>query len=194
MDQAQAIIFDCDGTLVDSMPAHYVAWVQTLKDHGLSFDEDRFYALGGWPTLKVAELVVSESGLDISPEVLSEIKESRFEENISEIRIIKPVVDVVNEHFGKIPLAVGTGAVGHICRKILEVVGLTDRFVTIVSADDVEHHKPAPDTYLVAADRMGIPPSECLVYEDTDPGLESGRAAGMRVVDVREFYTPRRIT
>ncbi|HSG73055.1 MAG TPA: HAD-IA family hydrolase, partial [Planctomycetaceae bacterium] len=87
-----------------------------------------------------------------------------------------------------------TGAIGRIGREMLDVVGLTDRFATIVSADDVARHKPAPDTYLEAARRLGIPPSECLVYEDTDPGLKSGRAAGMEVVDVREFFTPRRIT
>lgn len=194
MPDPQAIIFDCDGTLVDSMPAHYEAWVRTLEDYGLVLDEDRFYALGGWPTLNVAELLISESGLNVSPHLLAEIKEARFEENINSIRAIEPVVAVVNDYFGKIPLAVGTGAVGYICREMLDAVGLSDRFVTIVSAEEVAHHKPAPDTYLEAARRIGIPPSECLVYEDTDPGLESGRAAGMQVVDVREFFTPRRIT
>lgn len=194
MPDPQAIIFDCDGTLVDSMPAHYEAWVRTLEDYGLVLDEDRFYALGGWPTLNVAELLIAESGLSVSPARLAEIKETRFEENINSIRTIEPVIDIVNEYFGKIPLAVGTGAIGRICCEMLDAVGLTDRFATIVSADDVAHHKPAPDTYLEAARRLGIPPSECLVYEDTDPGLKSGRAAGMQVVDVREFFTPRRIT
>lgn len=194
MPDPQAIIFDCDGTLVDSMPAHYEAWVRTLEDYGLVLDEDRFYALGGWPTLNVAELLIAESGLNVLPARLAEIKETRFEENINSIRTIEPVIDIVNEYFGKIPLAVGTGAIGRICHEMLDAVGLTDRFATIVSADDVVHHKPAPDTYLEAARRMGIRPSECLVYEDTDPGLESGRAAGMQVVDVRKFFTPRRIT
>jgi beta-phosphoglucomutase-like phosphatase (HAD superfamily) len=190
----KAIIFDCDGTLVDSMPAHYAAWVRTLEPLDLQLDEDRFYRLGGWPTLKVAELLIAESGLNIEPEVLAERKESRFEAEIPEIRIIPPVVSIVDEYFGRIPLAVGTGAERRICRLMLEAVGLLDRFDTIVSAEDVRHHKPAPDTYFEAARRIAVPPADCLVYEDTDPGVESGRAAGMRVIDVRDFFTPQRMS
>lgn len=189
-----AIIFDCDGTLVDSMPAHYIAWVQTLADYGLTFDEDRFYALGGWPTLNVAQLVIDENGLDVTAEKLAEIKEARFEANLDSLQKIDPVVEVVERYHGKLPLAVATGAIGRICREMLTHAGLLDRFDAIVSADDVRHHKPAPDTYLEAARRLGIPPEQCLVYEDTAPGVESALAAGMQVIDVRDFYTPERIT
>lgn len=189
-----AIIFDCDGTLVDSMPSHYVAWVQTVADYGLTFDEDRFYALGGWPTIKVAQLTIDENHLDVTAEELTDIKEAKFEENLDRIKIIQPVVDVVEQYHGKIPLAVGTGAIDRICREMLTQVGLLDRFDAIVAADHVQHHKPAPDTYLEAARQLDIPAEECLVYEDTQPGIESALAAGMQVVDVRDFYTPERIT
>ncbi|MBD3675026.1 MAG: beta-phosphoglucomutase family hydrolase [Planctomycetaceae bacterium] len=189
-----AIIFDCDGTLVDSMPSHYIAWVQTVADYGLTFDEDRFYALGGWPTIKVAQLVIEENDLDVSAQKLTDIKEARFEENLDKIKIIQPVVDVVEEYYGKLPLAVGTGAIDRICREMLTHVGLLDRFEAIVAADHVQHHKPAPDTYLEAARQLSIPAAECLVYEDTQPGIEAALAAGMQVVDVRDFYTPERIT
>jgi beta-phosphoglucomutase family hydrolase len=189
-----AIIFDCDGTLVDSMPAHYIAWVQTLAEHGLTFDEDRFYALGGWPTLNVAQLVIDENGLDVAAEELAEAKESRFEANLNSLQRIEPVVEVVEQYYGKLPLAVATGAVERICREMLTHAGLLDRFGVIVSADDVRNHKPAPDTYLQAARRLGIPPEQCLVYEDTEPGVQSALAAGMQVIDVRDFYTPERVT
>jgi beta-phosphoglucomutase family hydrolase len=189
-----AIIFDCDGTLVDSMPAHYIAWVQTLAEHGLTFDEDRFYALGGWPTRNVAQLVIDENGLDVAAEELAEAKESRFEANLNSLQRIEPVVEVVEQYYGKLPLAVATGAVERICREMLTHAGLLDRFGVIVSADDVRNHKPAPDTYLQAARRLGIPPEQCLVYEDTEPGVQSALAAGMQVIDVRDFYTPERVT
>lgn len=194
MSNYDAIIFDCDGTLVDTMPSHYVAWVETLRQYDIEFDEDRFYALGGWPTMKVAQLVIDEAGLDVTPDQLTIEKESRFEANIDQIEKITPVVNVVDEHFGRIPLAVGTGAIRRICMRMLEVAELSDRFQAIVAADDVQHHKPAPDTYLEAARRLGVKPSRCLVYEDTDPGIESARAAGMDVVDVREFFTPARMS
>jgi len=189
-----AIIFDCDGTLVDSMPSHYVAWVQTVADYGLTFDEDRFYALGGWPTIKVAQLTIDENHLDVTAEELTDIKEAKFEENLDRIKIIQPVVDVVEQYHGQMPLAVGTGAIDRICREMLTQVGLLDRFDAIVAADHVQHHKPAPDTYLEAARQLDIPAGECLVYEDTQPGIEAALAAGMQVVDVRDFYTPERIT
>jgi beta-phosphoglucomutase family hydrolase len=189
-----AIIFDCDGTLVDSMPAHYIAWVQTLAEHGLTFDEDRFYDLGGWPTLNVARLVIDENGLDVTAEKLAEIKEARFEANLDSLQRIEPVVEVVERYHGQIPLAVATGAIGRICREMLTHAELLDRFDTIVSADDVRNHKPAPDTYLEAARLLGVLPEKCLVYEDTEPGVESALAAGMQVIDVRDFYTPERIT
>lgn len=189
-----AIIFDCDGTLVDSMPAHYIAWVQTLAEHGLTFEEDRFYALGGWPTMKVAQLVIDENGLDVTSEELSEIKEARFEQSLDSLKNIEPVVEVVEHYYGKIPLAVGTGAIDRICREMLTHAGLLDRFQAIVAADHVRNHKPAPDTYLEAARLLGVPPEKCLVYEDTEPGVEAALAAGMQVIDVRDFYTPERIT
>jgi len=193
--QPAAIIFDCDGTLVDSMPSHYIAWVQSLADYGLTFDEDRFYALGGWPTLKVAQLTIDENQLkSVSAQQLTYIKEARFEENLDRIKIIQPVVDVVISHHGKIPLAVGTGAIDRICREMLTQVGLLDRFDAIVAADHVTNHKPAPDTYLEAARQLNVSPEKCLVYEDTQPGIEAGLAAGMQVIDVRDFYTPERIT
>jgi HAD superfamily hydrolase (TIGR01509 family) len=176
------------------MPAHYIAWVQTLAEHGLTFDEDRFYALGGWPTRNVAQLVIDENGLDVAAEELAEAKESRFEANLNSLQRIEPVVEVVEQYYGKLPLAVATGAVERICREMLTHAGLLDRFGVIVSADDVRNHKPAPDTYLQAARRLGIPPEQCLVYEDTEPGVQSALAAGMQVIDVRDFYTPERVT
>ena len=194
MAELHAIIFDCDGTLADTMPSHYEAWIEVLTRYELEMSEDRFYALGGWPTRKVAELLAREAGRTVDIDQLAEEKESLFEKYVHLVQPIGPVLTVVETHRGKLPMAVATGAVLPVCRRILKQIGLHESFDTIVSADDVERHKPAPDVYLEAARRLGVAPERCRVYEDTDPGIEAARRAGMEPVDVREFYTPRRVT
>ena len=190
----RGIIFDCDGTLADTMPSHYEAWRTILHRYELEMSEDRFYALGGWPTERVAELLIAESGRAIDAVQLSVEKESLFHEMLHLVRPIEPVAEVVRAHRGKLPLAVATGAVRPVCEKILTQIGLADSFNTIVSSEDVEQHKPAPDVFLEAARRLGVEPRHCRVYEDTDPGIEAARRAGMEYIDVRAFYTPRRVT
>lgn len=188
-----AIIFDCDGTLVDSMPAHYEAWIATLNRYGLDLDEDEFYALGGWPTFHVAELVIHRSGRDVDAAALSLEKETEFERNLDRVVRIDPVVAVAQSHFGNIPLGVATGGTRIICEGILESTGLKSLFKTIVTCEDVPRHKPAPDVYLEAATRLEVDPKLCLAYEDTDPGIAAATAAGMHVIDVRTFFRPRRV-
>jgi beta-phosphoglucomutase family hydrolase len=194
MDSIRGIIFDCDGTLADTMPSHYEAWMAILERYGLEMSEDRFYALGGWPTRRVADLLIAESGRSIDAERLSHEKESLFHETLHLVRPIEPVVEIVRKHKGRLPLAVATGAVRPVCERILHHIGLPGWFDAIVSAEDVEHHKPAPDIFLEAARRLGVEATHCRVYEDTDPGIEAARRAGMQSVDVREFYRPRRVT
>jgi beta-phosphoglucomutase family hydrolase len=194
MESIRGIIFDCDGTLADTMPWHYEAWATILERYGLEMSEDRFYQLGGWPTTKVAELLAGECGRAIDVERLSREKEALFEEMLPRITAIAPVAQTVRQNRGKLPMAVATGAILPICERILLQIGLLDQFDTIVSAEDVAHHKPAPDIFLEAARRLGVDPLHCQVYEDTDPGIEAAQRAGMRYVDVREFYTPRRVT
>lgn len=194
MDELKAIIFDCDGTLADTMPSHYEAWMIVLDRYELAMTEDRFYALGGWPTRKVAELLASEAGRTVDIGKLSHEKETLFEKFLHEIRAIPPVAEVVRRHQGALPMAVATGAVRPICEQILRQIELHDAFDTIVSSEDVERHKPAPDIFLEAARRLGVAPRHCQVYEDTDPGIEAARRAGMQPIDVRDFYTPRRVT
>ncbi|HEX3725185.1 MAG TPA: beta-phosphoglucomutase family hydrolase [Pirellulales bacterium] len=194
MSEIDGIIFDCDGTLADTMPAHYEAWAAVLERYELAMSEDRFYELGGWPTLRVAELLARESGRTIDLQRLADEKESLFHESLHEVRPIEPVVRVVREFQGRLPLAVATGAVRSVCERILDHIGLAAVFETIVSSEDVEHHKPSPDIFLEAARRLGVAPARCRVYEDSDPGIEAARRAGMEYIDVRDFYTPRRVT
>ncbi|HEX4143544.1 MAG TPA: beta-phosphoglucomutase family hydrolase [Pirellulales bacterium] len=189
-----AIIFDCDGTLADTMPVHYEAWQETMFDYGLFLSEDRFYALGGWPTLVLAEMLVREGGSSADPRQIAHEKEAAFQRRLQSVRPIEPVVRVVRQHRGQLPIAVATGAIRPILDEILAHIGLADAFNALVSSEEVPHHKPAPDIFLEAARRLGVEPGGCLVYEDTDPGIEAARRAGMAYVDVRTLHMPRRVT
>ncbi|HUQ73010.1 MAG TPA: beta-phosphoglucomutase family hydrolase [Planctomycetaceae bacterium] len=191
-----AIIFDCDGTLADTMPAHYEAWVATMSRYAVTFDEDLFYGLGGWPTLQVAEhlLSLSKPAKPVTAEQIVVEKEALFEQSLAAIRPIAPVVEVARRHKNKLPMAVASGGLRRIVDATLNQLGIADWFQTIVTCEDVTRHKPEPDIYLEAARRLNVVPSMCLAFEDTDPGVQSAYAAGMQVVDVRSLYTPRRVT
>jgi beta-phosphoglucomutase family hydrolase len=188
------IIFDCDGTLADTMPSHYEAWMKVLDRYELEMSEDRFYALGGWPTQRVAELLIGESGRQIDAAALSHEKEALFHDMLHLVQPIAPVVEIVRQHHGRLPMAVATGAVRSVCQRILNHIGIAHCFHAVVSSEDVERHKPAPDIFLEAARRLAVPPAHCRVYEDTDPGVEAARRAGMDYIDVRDLHTPRRVT
>lgn len=194
MQQFEGLIFDCDGTLVDSMPPHYKAWIDVLNRHGLVMSEDRYYAMGGWPTVTVAETLIKETGKDLDPAQIRDEKESAFEQFIHHVQPIEPIVQIVKEWYGQIPMAVATGGIRRICEKTLELCDLRQYFEVIVTADDVARPKPAPDVYLRAAELLGVDPTKCRAYEDADPGVVSAKAAGMDVIDVREFHSPRRVT
>ena len=190
----KAIIFDCDGTLAYTMAVHFEAWSIVAHRYEFIFDEDRFYSLGGWPTEKIIALLAGEVGKTLDVMAVAHEKEAAYLERLQQVRPIEPVVAVVREHHGKLPLAVATGAFRSICELTLEHIGLTGMFNTLVSCEDVTRHKPEPDVFLEAARRLNVAPRDCVVYEDTDPGVEAARRAGMEIVDVRSFFTPRRVT
>jgi len=189
-----AIIFDCDGTLADTMPAHYVAWRATMSRYGIDFSEDRFYAMAGRPTDRIIQILAAEQGVVVDVAQAAREKEEAFLEALGEVLPVEPVTEVVRRSRGKLPIAVATGAIRPVLEKTLLQIGLDGWFDAIVTAEDTERHKPEPDVFLEAARRLGVAPERCQVYEDSDFGVEAARRAGMQWVDIREFYTPRRIT
>lgn len=194
IQRSRAIIFDCDGTLADTMPAHFEAWQATLQRHAMSFSEERFYALGGWPTTRIAELLVKEQAISVNPALIARQKEQAFEESIDRIAPIEPVVEIVRFHAGRRPMAVATGAIRAICERILQQIGLRPLLPIVVSCEDVARHKPHPDVFIEAARRLDVSPIDCVVFEDTDPGIEAARRAQMASIDVRGFFQPRRVS
>lgn len=189
-----ALIFDLDGTLADTMPAHFIAWTASLAKHGLELSEDRFYELGGWPTKKIVKLLADERGMSLDVDAFAALKEAEFLRAIGEVGPVPPVMAVARRERGRMPMAVATSAVREVAERILRQIDAVDLFDVVVTAEDVPRHKPEPDVFLEAARRLDVPPAECCVYEDSDPGIEAARRAGMTWVDVRTLFTPRRIT
>lgn len=189
-----AILFDCDGTLADTMPAHYRAWLEITRAHGLAFDEDRFYSLGGRPTRDIIATLAGEAGVAVDVEHAARRKEQAFLDQLARIEAIGPVVDVVRRLRGRVPMAVVTGGYQEVCRRVLDHIGLRDAFDTIVASEDTPRHKPEPDPFLEAARRLGARPERCVVWEDSDLGLEAARRGGMQWIDVRAFHLPARVS
>lgn len=189
-----AILFDCDGTLADTMPAHYRAWLHVTKHHGILFDEDRFYALGGRPTRDILATLANEASIEIDLDHASEMKESAFLEQVKYVKAIDPVIAALRRAHGHVPVAVVTGGYRDVCEKILLQIGIREFFDCIVASEDTNRHKPDPDPFLEAARRLGVAPEGCLVWEDSDLGIEAARQAGMSWIDVRSFHQPQRLT
>ncbi len=189
----EALIFDCDGTLADTMPAHHRAWLDSLRPYGIPFPEERFYGLGGMPTMQIAELLLAEAGKSavVDHEALARAKEEAFLAFIGEVRPISRVVDVARRRRAEtpaVPMAVASGGYRQIVDLTLRQIGVRDWFPVVVTAEDTARGKPEPDVFLEAARRLGVPPAICTVYEDTDFGIEAARRAGMRWIDVRRPF------
>jgi beta-phosphoglucomutase-like phosphatase (HAD superfamily) len=181
----QGIIFDCDGTLADTMPLHWRAWQTVTKRHGIEFSEARFYALGGVPSRDILTVLRQEQGLGIDPFQVAREKENAYLESLTHVGPIEVVVSIAQEYHGKIPLAVASGGTRLVIEKVLVHLGIRQLFAAVVTSEDVVHQKPAPDIFLEAARRIGVPPQFCRAYEDTDLGMQSIRAANMEAIDVR---------
>jgi len=180
-----AYIFDCDGTLADTMPLHYVAWKRIVGEHGGNFSEELFYAMGGRPTRQIVELLRDEHGvrfLDVHK--VLEQKEEYFLEQIRDVKPIEEVVQIARGLYKTAPLAVASGGFRKYVEITLDAIGIRSLFDTVVCAEDYARGKPFPDPFLEAARRLRVTPGECLVFEDSEPGVQAAEAAGMQCVFV----------
>ena len=184
----KGLIFDCDGTIADTMPLHYKAWVAALREHGHDFPEALFYEMAGIPSVRIIELLNERHGYHMPPVETANRKEDMYLEMIQHVRAIKPVVEIVRRYAGTLPMAVATGGTRAIASKTLQSLDVLKFFTALVTADDVQRGKPAPDIFLEAARRIGVDAQKCVAFEDAELGLQSARAAGMTVIDVRPMH------
>jgi beta-phosphoglucomutase family hydrolase len=180
----KAYLFDCDGTIVDSMPLHYVAWKRVLGEQGCAFSEELFYAWGGMPIRAIIAALNEEQGLSMPVEETARNKERYYTEMIEDLKAIPEVLAHIEDQHGKIPFAVVSGSTRDSVETSLGALGLLGRFDTLVCAGDYAKGKPDPEPFLTAARRLGVKPEECLVFEDAETGVAAAKAAGMAVVKV----------
>lgn len=180
----KAYLFDCDGTIVDSMPLHYVAWKKSLGEYGCEFPEDVFYRWGGMPTAEIVATLSVQQGLSLPVEEVVHRKELLYYELLPELQAVPEVLEHIDLSHGRIPFAVVSGGTRDSVTRSLTALGLLDRFDTLVCAEDYTKSKPDPEPFLVAAARLGVAPKDCLVFEDTEMGIQAATAAGMASVKI----------
>ena len=184
-------IFDLDGTLVDSMPTHYRAWRLALQQYGAPpsvFQWDEFNAHGGMAACDIVKDLNATYGLSMPPETVAAAKRAHYAHFVDteNLPIIAETVGLVRRLRERgIPYAIGTGSALPGALATLRAAGIDDLFSLIITPDDVAAGKPAPDIFLLAAERMGVPAHDCVVFEDAAPGLRAAHAAGMTAVQVK---------
>jgi HAD superfamily hydrolase (TIGR01509 family) len=180
----QAYLFDCDGTIADSMPLHYIAWKQALSEQGCDFPEDLFYQWGGMPVHEIISTLNQMRGLNMPVEAVAIRKENLYYEYLPRLTAVPEVLEVIESSHGSLPFAVVSGSTRESVTASLESLRLLDKFDTLVCAGDYQRSKPHPEAFLLAAERLGVAPENCLVFEDTVMGIQAATAAGMASIKV----------
>jgi beta-phosphoglucomutase-like phosphatase (HAD superfamily) len=191
--EPKGIVFDCDGTLADTMPLHWKVWKAITERHNLKLTEDRFYALGGVPSRDILKMLSEEQNVKVDHLAVALEKEEEFLTTLPHVAPIEIIVDVARANHGKIPMAVASGGNRNVIPIILKHLKINHLFDAVVTSEDVVNQKPAPDIFLEAARRIGVPPQFCRAYEDTDIGLQAIRSAGMDAVDVRPLRLTKQV-
>ena len=152
------LIFDCDGTLADTMPLHWRAWQIVTQRHNLHFPEDRFYSLGGVPSRDILKMLAEEQGVTLDHIAVAHEKEETYLPLMAEVEPIHAVVEIAKANHGKIPMAVASGGTQQIIVQVLEHLKIRHLFDAVVTSEMVKNQKPAPDIFLEAARRIGVEP------------------------------------
>ena len=180
----RAYLFDCDGTIADSMPLHYIAWKTALAEWNCEFDEKLFYQWGGKPPKEIVAGLNRMHGLSMPVDAVATRKENLYFELLPRLEPVAEVLEHIDAMHRRIPFAVVSGSTRESVANSLTAIGLLDKFDLIVGSEDYARSKPAPDAFLTAAQRLGVDPRHCLVFEDADIGIQAATAAGMATVKV----------
>ncbi|MCK5853017.1 HAD family phosphatase [bacterium] len=181
----KALIFDCDGTLVDSMPLQFEAWRETFELFGYVYPHEFIDSRKGMSIAEVLRQYNDENNYTIDMDKFIKIREEKAIERLYTVKPIKPVTDIVHRYNGVLPMAICSGSGIKSVMVSLKTIGLTEQFNEVITADDNLPPKPAADIFLEAARRLNVHPSQCQVFEDGDSGIEAAIKAGMTVTDIR---------
>ncbi|MDC8829671.1 HAD family hydrolase [Alteromonas gilva] len=182
----EGIVFDMDGTLVDSMPAHMEAWRHACEHYGYPFDLEYMNSLGGVPTRQTVVILNEKFGVNHDPSAVAQYKREAWEAMKLEPVLIESTMAVFEHYRPSMAIGIGTGAERSHAEHLLSAHGLLARIDSLVTATDVSNGKPHPETFLTVARQMGIEPDKCVVFEDTDIGYQAARDAGMDCIMVKD--------
>lgn len=181
----RGLIFDCDGTLADTMALHYAAWEEAFAALDLYCPLEFLIRHNGLPTDQIVRRYNAEFGQHVEVAAFVADKDRRSQIRMDQSRPLEPVATLARDYFGRLPMAVVSGGARANVERTLRAIGLRDLFPVVLTADDGLPPKPAPDLFLEAARRLGVESRYCQVFEDADAGLEAARRAGMLATDVR---------
>ena len=187
-ERYEAVIFDLDGTLLDSMPLHLAAWEATARQFGFTYDAAALYDWGGIPSRKIVGLINEAQGLALDIDRVAAHKVAHYRAHIDQVQPISETLAVASALAGKLPMAIGTGSPRRNVEHLLGRHALAHLFDVVVTADDVELHKPHPHTFLRAAELMHTAPRHCLVFEDTPIGMQAAKAAAMDALLIQRGF------
>ena len=186
INQYDVLIFDMDGTVIDTMPSHAKAWEMVGQHFGYPFNGNLLYEMGGAPVKTIALEMMKRHAMPLDQlNNVIELKREYGKELIMKHAALLPAANVVRSFYSKKPLALGTGSHRAMTEILLDKFDFEKYFSAIVTAEDIQNHKPAPDTFLRCAELIKVKPQRCLVFEDGDLGIQAGLRAGMDVFDVR---------
>lgn len=186
----KGLIFDLDGTLADTMPLHFRGWQTACRKYGAEIDNAFLRKHTGSPGWLIAEEIIKKchlEGIVTIDQIVAE-KLMTFSRDQHTVKPIEPVVEIVRKYYGKLPMAVGTGGHREAVERTLEITGIRKYFDIVITANDVQHFKPHPETFLKCAELMNVKPEFIEVFEDGDLGIEAALTAGMTPTDVRSWY------
>jgi HAD superfamily hydrolase (TIGR01509 family) len=179
-----AYLFDCDGTIADSMPLHYIAWRNALAPWNCDFTESLFFEWAGFSVSEIVEMLNEKHGLKMPVADVVRRKEEFYFKSLPNLKPVPEVLEHINSSYGRIPFAVVSGSTRESVTASLKSLGLAEKFKVLVCAGDYIKGKPDPEPFLLAAERLGVKPRTCLVFEDSEMGIAAAKAAGMASVKV----------
>lgn len=186
----KAFLFDFDGTVADTMPAHFEAWVHALGVYNLKFTVEQHRGWAGRPTAEIVRLLSEMHGVQLPTEDILKAKEVHYLNSGATVKAIVPVLEIIKASHGKVPMAIVSGSRRKAVSSTLDQLGLSHFFELLVCAEDYQNGKPAPDCFLQAAKALNVDPADCLVFEDGLLGIQAAHAAGMECLRVSEDGEP----